>query len=192
MNKDFRERMATLEELAGKATQGEWKANTNDYGSLVASFDGDELALIIEPIEKADAEYMAAANPAMIKEMIAVIRKMWRQNNWDVAALQAYGALPEDMEVHIENESFAWHLNRIKTGIGKRLEFAEKRLDDCLLQNERLEKESDWLAYRLKEFCEPSNNDPQCCYLRRRYCNGVRTDEWREAARNAIKRLSND
>lgn len=49
-----------------------------------------------------------------------------------------------------------------------------------------LEKEADWLAKRLAEFCDPDHDD-QCCVLCRESCNGVDGKEWREAARKAME-----
>lgn len=57
---------------------------------------------------------------------------------------------------------------------------------DLIAMTERLEKEIDWLAKRLAEFCDPDHDD-QCCVLCRENCNGVDGKEWREAARKAME-----
>lgn len=133
-----------------------------------------------------DAIFIAAANPATILELLAEMQRMKRRIDWDTAALQAYGAMPEDMKVCIEDESFAWHLNRIKTGLGKRLEFAEKRLEDCLRENERLEKEADWLAAQV-----PRDEDTCAECMIGPDCDTCRIKFWRKAAQKATREADN-
>lgn len=50
---------------------------------------------------------------------------------------------------------------------------------------DQLEKESDWLAKRLTEFCDPDHDD-QCCALCRKNCDNVEIKEWRNAAKEAL------
>lgn len=201
MNKDFWKRLYRLEELAGKIPVVEWYHisvgkdrhavfSKNKPEAVIALTCLDEDGTKIGMGEKT-SDYIAAANPTMVLEMIAEMRKMWRLNNWDVAALQAYGALPEDMEVHIENESFAWHLNRIKTGLGKRLKLAEKRLEDCLLLNDQLEKEADWLADILSAICHDEENSCAMCPSPKTPCTAIEANSWREAARKAVSEANN-
>lgn len=130
MNKDFWRRIDRLEELAGKATQGEW--DVYNFSKVFSVESGNNLFQAYSGFDseghkwdgKVNALYVAAAYPAMILEMIAEMR--------------------------------------------------------------RLEKEADWLARRLVEFCDP-DHDNQCCVLCRRNCNGVDCKEWREAARKAVE-----
>ena len=76
MDKNFWDKVERLEELAGKATQGEW--SVNDLSKII-SIDGNTLCLAYSGFDSdgnkwdgnINASYIAAANPAMIKEMIA-------------------------------------------------------------------------------------------------------------------------
>ena len=139
MNDDFWKRVDALEDQAGKATQGEWVYD--EVGNIIRIDPQRDYSLGFagrSPNYKNNALYTICANPAFIQEMIAEMRKMWRKLNWDVECLKAYGALPEDMEVTIDDESFAFHLNRIKKGLGKRLEDAEARAEDLRQENEEL------------------------------------------------------
>lgn len=104
MNKDFWERINKLEELAGKATPGTWIIKNDpedryDYDIAfittterqnasigeIAQVSCYEPDIIEEPIVKeqiANAEYISAANPAMIKEMIAEMRRLEKEADW--------------------------------------------------------------------------------------------------------------
>lgn len=96
MNKDFWERINKLEGLAGKATPGEWLISTSDgidWGDLYittedrnkaemqwiatvddALFRADETQTDFQKEQNANACYIAAANPAMVLEMIATFK----------------------------------------------------------------------------------------------------------------------
>ena len=104
MNKDFWERIDRLEELAEKATQGEWVISTDDgidWGNLyvttedrhyadmveIAQVDNaflrtDEIHTDFQKEQNANACYIAAANPLMIKEMIAELRMLEKEVDW--------------------------------------------------------------------------------------------------------------
>ena len=123
MNKDFWERVNKLEALACNTNAGPWWHGIGHPHEIYTENENWPIAAV-ESYN--DAAYIAAANPAMIKEMIAELR--------------------------------------------------------------RLEKEADWLAKRLAEFCDPEH-DEQCCYLCREYCDRVKAHEWREAAHKAVKEM---
>ena len=72
MNKDFWERLDRLEELAEKATRPDWEIrvkNDNAYATNVDFHQANNL------------RYIAAANPAMIKEMIVEMRRLENENS---------------------------------------------------------------------------------------------------------------
>lgn len=71
MNKDFWERIDRLEELAGKATQGKWNYCGCEIWANETTMSHD----VVGKVEKfEDAQYIDAANPAMILEMIATFK----------------------------------------------------------------------------------------------------------------------
>lgn len=89
MTKDFWERLERLEELAGKATLEKWqrdhlgnvyvapKGKENDYQAIVClTKNYDDYV----PTE-ANADFIAAANPAMIQEMAVEIRRLEKEND---------------------------------------------------------------------------------------------------------------
>lgn len=88
MNKDFWERIDRLEELAGKATQGEW--DVYNLSKVFSVEGGNNLFQAYSGFDseghkwdgKVNALYIAAANPAMILEMITELRKLTKQVNW--------------------------------------------------------------------------------------------------------------
>ena len=79
MNKDFWERIGKLEELTERATKGEWKVIhgseiVTESGVLIADVVVPPLGHDAEKVAEIDAKYIATANPAMIKEMIKMIK----------------------------------------------------------------------------------------------------------------------
>ena len=87
MSKDFWERVDKLDELAERATQGEWV-----YVGLWSFYKKDnETSEALGTAEHYyDGEYIAAANPAMIKEMINMLRLQKKHLDFCDAALAKY------------------------------------------------------------------------------------------------------
>lgn len=90
MNNDFWKRIDKLEELAGKATQGEWIVSNSNF--LI----GDANNLLIanslcetrgQDQSRANARFIAAANPQTIREMIAELRRLEKEADWLAAIL---------------------------------------------------------------------------------------------------------
>ena len=78
MNKDFRERMPRLEELAGKANSGPWQ---NIIGHPHQIITENESWPVADVESFNDAAFIAAANPAMIVEMIAELRRLEKETD---------------------------------------------------------------------------------------------------------------
>lgn len=76
MDKDFWEKVCALNELAGKATQGEWVSD--GHGNI----DSTKRFYLAENLTREDADYIAAANPEMILEMIAEMRRLEKEAGW--------------------------------------------------------------------------------------------------------------
>lgn len=90
MNKEFWDKVNRLEILAQQATQGNWFVTCDEdaletvihcvandrYETEIASLFGNSLDM------DNNANYIAAANPAMIQEMIAELRSLSRQVMW--------------------------------------------------------------------------------------------------------------
>lgn len=149
MIKDLWEHMNRLQGLAIRATPGPWHKQEDD------------------------AAFIAAANPAMILEMIAKMRNFQKELNDTKAQVgrkvKRIGILEADLE---------------------RLRKAYRKLED---ENSKLKTVSDFvakkglqLAKQLAEFCNPDHND-QCCSLYSENCNNANFIEWREAAHDAVK-----
>lgn len=92
MTEDFVKRLDRLEELANKATPGPWYnvVVESDFSVVSTDMQDDNKSIAIEPIEEKDSEYIAAANPAMIKEMIAELRRLEEEANWLTETLAAF------------------------------------------------------------------------------------------------------
>lgn len=85
MNKDFWERIDRLEELAEKATQGEWNVSNDHFliGDVNKLLIANSLCETRGQVQsKANALFIAAANPAMIQEMIAEMRRLEKEADW--------------------------------------------------------------------------------------------------------------
>lgn len=77
MDKDFWDKVNRLEELAGKATQGEW----NYCGCEIWANETVNSHNVVGKTERfEDAKYIAAANTAMIQEMIAELKSLDDKN----------------------------------------------------------------------------------------------------------------
>lgn len=75
-NKDFWKRIDRLEELAGKATQGEWNYCGCEIWANETTMSHD----VVGKVEKfEDAQYIDAADPAMILEMIVELRRLEKE-----------------------------------------------------------------------------------------------------------------
>ena len=95
-NKDFLERVARLHVLAKHATPGPWSSTLLDvpdhiYAHVAVSNKKEEIPAITGSqlkgknfIEQSlfDANYIAAANPVMIQEMIAELRRLEKEAEW--------------------------------------------------------------------------------------------------------------
>ncbi len=185
MNKDFWEKVNKLEELAGKATQGGWKANTDDYGSLVALSPNskEDISLVIEPIEKADADYIAAANPAMIKEMIAEIKCLQSIVLAYQGGCNTCGCVREKEITRLQKQ-----VNDQKSRIGRkvqRIEILEKNLSRLREAYHRLVKEADWLADKLAWASEMLANTTDMEY------GDLKKKGWRDVAKKAVSEEHN-
>lgn len=82
-DKPFWERMESLDKLAEQATPGPWFSLEID-GDACVSLDkeDDGATIIIEPIEKRDADFIASANPATIQAMVAKLRSLERESDY--------------------------------------------------------------------------------------------------------------
>ena len=87
-NKDFWDKVAELEELAEKATQGEWHCDISGYvfRKPQEPSENDKMPIVllcgsVSQFEKSrfDGKFIAAANPAMIKEMVAEMRRLEKE-----------------------------------------------------------------------------------------------------------------
>lgn len=83
------ELLADLKDKAKKATQGEWKASQTkriyggtDWKSTPVVETEDDYLLYMELLENSanDAEYIAAANPAVMLALIARIEELENEN----------------------------------------------------------------------------------------------------------------
>ena len=90
MDEDFWKKVDALNKLADMATQGEW---STESGRAVVSAKGNRIAIAqfssqnridkMEPIDPYyNAAFMAAANPAFIKEMITRLLSLESEANW--------------------------------------------------------------------------------------------------------------
>lgn len=87
------------------------------------------------------------------------------------------------------DESIAWaNHNEFKQWLEQRDKSDAKILYELKAKNERLEKEADWLAERLKEACKNFNGCFSCPFYddEGAYCI-VEDKTWREAARKAVE-----
>ena len=97
MTKDFWKRVKKLEELAGKATQGEWSVDDTGYVFRKPQASSEEEKMPLVPMcrsmkqfdeSRFDGAFIAAANPAMILEMIAELRRLEKEADWLACQLE--------------------------------------------------------------------------------------------------------
>lgn len=154
MNKDFWERINRLEELANKISPKDWEY-TNTFGkpALISNTGcyGVQIAEAVFAGKEEHMEYIAAANPVMIQEMIMEMRRLKQENK----------------RLKIEAQDLDSSGGKMAKDYGQ------------------LEKEAQWLAEILAEFCDPDHDD-QCCVLCRKNCDDVQPSEWRKRARKAV------
>ena len=87
MTKDFWEKVNRLEELAKKVNSGPWEYDGNGN---IDSTDHEAFSYIAQNCAEENAEYIAAAHPAMIKEMIYMLKLQKKYLNFCDEALEKY------------------------------------------------------------------------------------------------------
>ena len=91
--------LAALEKLAQAATPGPWVVYTdsNFDGHQIESEDGVERIVCPETSDgvrrEEDAEYIAAANPAVMLGLIDELRQARRERDWVIERVLVYGDL---------------------------------------------------------------------------------------------------
>ena len=95
---DFWTRVNKLEELAGKANSGPW---INDEKGRIDSHDHEAFSYIAQGCVKENAEYIAAANPAMIKEMVVEMRRLNKEADWLASYIGKHECVNGEPEVTI-------------------------------------------------------------------------------------------
>lgn len=178
MSDDFRDKVNRLEELAGKATQGEWLISTSDgidWGDLYITTeervkdDMVEIALIdnaflrddevpndFQKEQNANACYISAANPSMILEMIAELRRIVKADE------DKHKIICED----------------------------DRRIENAEVKVLQLEKEADWLAEKYISLGMCPANGCNGCLIEEK-CPKITAKDLREAARKAVKEKDN-
>lgn len=137
---------------------------------------------------QANAEYIAAASPDVILDLIARLEKLEKENALYVETCK-YTTTSMEMTSRI--------LEEISDELDKRTESQTdkeairsslyKQCHEALVKVERLEAEADWLAEKIvndfawtPHYCKPTNC-LSCEY------GGECKNYWREAARNAVE-----
>ena len=167
-----------LKELAEKATPAPWEVR-NDISYIVTTGNPSEVIgwhwpdkNVFECNVEANSNYIAAANPQAILELIADYERLEKENE----ELRANNYGPE-----ILNDPAALTVSYFA---GRMAEGRERnaREDKLLDEKERLEKEANWLANKLVAASEMLAN-----------ATGMETDDlneagWRKVAREAVEK----
>lgn len=175
-NQISQEDLDRIRALAKEATPGPWEYN--EAFVLVRLPDETELKDMAKPRQdtniinvnrafgpdvcKANAEYIAAANPQMMLSLADFIERLEAEianlEREKIAYYKAFDKLAEKLGV----------LQETDPGKPETFEVFAKVF-------ERQEKEADWLADKLRELCPHFCQSEDC------------TECWREAARNAVE-----
>ncbi len=191
INKNFWEKLDRLEWLAKRASEGNWFITDDDYSGKVITSDNysekvidsvikDQFEIRIASFEDAvdaerNAEYIAAANPAMIREMIGALRELFENN---------YGP---DMLNDPQALTISYFAGCMAEGRKRNI-----KEDKLLEEKAQLEREADWLADMLSDICHDYEAGCAICPRTKRPCWEIMANDWREAARKAVKENRED
>ena len=109
-----------LREVAEKATPGTWRRSSSRFNGITAtpfSLCGEEV-MLAHTVEKRDAEFIAAANPAT---MLALLDELDSANGY----ASAY-------------EAEKWHYHGLAESEGERADRAEKQVEELTMWVKRL------------------------------------------------------
>lgn len=184
MNKDFWKRIDRLEELVNKATQGKWNYCGCEIWANETTISHD----VVGKVEKfEDAQYIGAADPAMILEMITELKKYW-MDAADYASYFMYLATYVGVDDEVGEQPAAKDIYHAVFTRLQKLKSENSRLqnlsDYIAKEALRLQKEADWLAERLKE------RDGRELIIPRKVTVWTK-EQWCEAARKAVSEADN-
>ncbi|EBB7877148.1 ead/Ea22-like family protein [Salmonella enterica] len=109
-----------LREVAEKATPGDWRRTSSLFNGITVtpfSLCGEEV-MLAHTVEKRDAEFIAAANPAT---MLALLDELCSANGY----ASAY-------------EAEKWHYHGLAESEGERADRAEKQVEELTMWVKRL------------------------------------------------------
>lgn len=161
------EKINELKSLIGKATPGPWKCD--DIECTVENYAGD--SIIIEPIELADAMYIAAVNPEAVDQMISENEEYARQFNYLRNFL-------DKAELHTPQDVARAAYNTIND-LMRKLDEGRKESHAII---ERLQKQIEWLDKRIFDLYH-ADYVPECVVGRE-----MPIGYWQEIALKATER----
>jgi len=95
------ERIAELRRLAEAATPGPWLSDDADLDGFCRVYNGRHgfsKSLVCDTARRADCDYLAAANPATLLELLTEIERMHRIVESELPRIVDAGSLPSHLE----------------------------------------------------------------------------------------------